>query len=329
MSFSTFILLFFWQSSNKDNEENQTQTKQIESKQADQDRLIEASLEAMEKELSVDSFDDQIQKIMEMGDSYDSNENIGSSMEVISSAPDNSFENEANIFKNKSFANRTECPENQLQIFQNDGENSTKTALSSKGDSEIVTNAKESVLPIKVEVHEIVNVNTIYDSNEMNEPFHYSTKTIDDWQSPRILHICNDSDFAIEPVSTENDDKNSIERTEEEKVRPIIEVLPECDSPDLSELIDCNSLVEELERSEIVDQNSVPDESNGGCKPLEPTPNPIEIISTSDDNVDHSNSSKQSQQMKPMKSNAITFFCENLDELKQIDSDSDESLEEI
>lgn len=144
----------------------------------------------------------------------------------------------------------------------------------------------------------ILNNNHSNSSLELPELKADSCIEIAELKSPNILNICSNSQIEIRSSNEES--------TNGANQRPVIEVLSDCDSikqPKIEELNDLTS-----DSKENIVENTIFDVAIGD--------------SMSGDGVG----------IKPKamtRSSAITFFCENLDELKHTDSDSYESLEEI
>lgn len=150
----------------------------------------------------------------------------------------------------------------------------------------------------------VLNNNYSNSSVELTELKEDSCIEIAELESPNILNICSNSRKEI---------RNSKEETNyEDNRRPVIEVLSNCDSNDRPEIEELNDSMKDSKAinrcEEDIVENITLDEATGdsmggddiGIRPL-----PVS------------------------KSSAITFFCENLDELKHTESDSYESLEEI
>lgn len=160
------------------------------------------------------------------------------------------------------------------------------------------------------------------------EPFDSSAHELIDVKSKNFLNICARSENSKELISNKDVGKSS-RQTLNEKPRPLIEVISDSDSTDLSEIEDIN----------ISDEKST-NETNI-ISTDEPT-----VVLTSQIEGENSPDAQEEKQLDNMclesvietqqqmaKSTAITFFCENLDELKRTgsdsDSDSEASVEEI
>lgn len=160
------------------------------------------------------------------------------------------------------------------------------------------------------------------------EPFHSSAHELIDVKSKNFLNICARSENSKELISNKDVGK-SLRQTLNEKPRPLIEVISDSDSTDLSEIEDIN----------ISDEKST-NETN-----IISTDEPTVVLTSQIEGENSPDAQGEKQldniclesviesQQKMSKSTAITFFCENLDELKTTgsdsDSDSEASVEEI
>lgn len=168
-----------------------------------------------------------------------------------------------------------------------------------------------------------------------------NTAEMIDVSSKNILNICigselpNDANFKVEAIKTG-------QMKAMDKPKPMVELLSDSDEYDRSDGVD-------LKISDEFDSQKTQVETSGNPH------GPHEQIECSTDNnnlndetkhqkcFDNVDSSSETQQLPAPKSSAITFFCENLDELKDNDSnnesdresdsdsvsDSNSSLEEI
>lgn len=288
------------------------------------DRLIEASLDAMEKELSIESIDAKIEKIMEIDDCSNSNDNNGSAVPLSShELLQCATENETTQSELKS-ADITENIESDLEDHKSEIKESNTPADTVLMETEAVMDIETETLIPKIDKQ--MNSNALINSDCPKNNYH---RGFDDCSTPSILNICTNFPFGNE--SNANVKQSSNEHTVG-KSRPMIEMLSDSDSTDSSEVADTDfkSLPSESE----LNQTSTPKDSSIDLsietKSNEQAPISMEMDISLNDNEAAQFSSNGSEQMdKPRKSSAITFFCESLDELKRIDSDSDESLEEI
>lgn len=329
-----------------DNENGEIKAKDVETVITAQDRLIEKSLDAMEKELSVDPID-EIKRIMDKNNSSQSFENHEFEMELMLSQSDEwpvceseTLQNEYNSSKNaieggqnaiEGGQDAIDGGKNVIKMTQSEDEMPENESESFKSKIKNDTKRNERILSRKIEAPMNLNDNTS-EMSTVTYPMDNFEKEAHDVQSPSILNICTKSEMIFEQSVFKISDTNKKERSVEKgRCGPLIEVLSNTDCTDFSENVDCEPSSVESKLNQIND-NGAGDASNR-LDYVESTPNIMEInnATNKDENVQFDgvelNSSTQLQQTK--KSSAITFFCENLDELKRITSGSDESLDEI
>lgn len=181
-----------------------------------------------------------------------------------------------------------------------------------------------------------------------------SAKEIIDVSSNNILNIC---------IGTEGGDalRNELrnkfrqsvsvraEQAPKDKPRSMVEVLSSSDSTHNSEITDFNKSIQMISSeinaiaadnaSTVLEERISPSESRSLDSSSDPSFDSSDqndqndqngCIKSSSLNVRSNCRNKNAIQPNPLaKSSAITFFCENLDELKRADSDSDGSFEEI
>lgn len=232
---------------------------------------------------------------------------------------------------------KTEARTNETPTLPN---NSRLDGFSSSSDLNLL-NAKETKAYLK--------------SNSDNE--------IIDVSSKNILNICIGTECGVE---LRNELRSKIrqsvgvhaEQAPTDKPKSMVEVLSSSDSSDNSEIADFNKSVElissKMHAIATVGAPSVLEEriSDSENRSLDSLSDPSLDVSGLSDQNNRNDQNEQNNQnacikcsnsnhgsnypneiaIQPnalAKSSAITFFCENLDELKRIDGDSDGSFEEI
>lgn len=305
----------------------------------------------MENEILDDSIDEKIQDIMQKDPPPDITGSNGSEREMTVSDP---MENE--VDQDNSTEYETENSEKGVIISEKNIGKSEMTMIK-EGDNE----CPKKRVQTEMKTNELISPGRVekqWDSNDkidepngvskVKYPTHNFNDEIINWESPSILNICNESEVIIEPSSKEKDCAEKIvnptykKEVEEclKNVRPIIEVLSGSEAPEFEAKIDSKSKLNEILLNET--QTSRGESSNdssvdSGSTDYESPSNGSDVNNTSNANGSHTSGTQLTivefngvaQPHKLKKSSAITFFCENLDELKRTDSDSDGSSEEI
>lgn len=313
--------------------------------------MIEKSLEAMENEILDDSIDEKIQNIMQKDPSPDITGSNGSEREMTVS---NQMENE--VDQDNSTEYETENSEKEA-ILSEKNIGKSEMMMIREGDTEcpkkrVQTEMKTNDLisPGKVEKQWDSNdkIDEPNGGSKIKYPTHNFNDEIINWESPSILNICNESEVIIEPISKGKECAEKIvnptDKIEVEEclknVRPIIEVLSDLEAPEFEATIDSKSKLNEMLMDETqisrgessndsrVDSFSIDYESPSNGSDVNSTAN-ANGSNTSDTQLTIVEFNSVAQPHKLKKSSAITFFCENLDELKRTGGDSDESSEEI
>lgn len=207
-------------------------------------------------------------------------------------------------------------------------DNSTETKKQSQKNENEGTLAQENDGSDNLDTNKHLK-NSSESSLETKASVDLSNIEISDVESMNMLNICKNS--SIEPSPNAPIPKS----------KPIIEVLSESNSITKSDFetvaevvsIDMNS--EKIVK--IEDAIDTLNEFDATKLPIDNTP--VEQITTTTESCDNERLSLTVTNNKIVelnrtiysttKSSAITFFCENLDDLKGIDSDSDQCLEEI
>lgn len=138
-------------------------------------------------------------------------------------------------------------------------------------------------------------------------------------ETPNILNICSNSQYEIK------DSKRGdiCQANRDYKRKPTIELLTDSMNfgSDQPHIVELNNSTENFQEIEMGEGNM--DESTTALE----GENQFVVEQSIDNN--HIEMRPNSMSNSVMRSSAITFFCENLDELKNIDNDSYESLKEI